>query len=120
MISFRDMSSTDLPRGENATKSMSAIWRSSRRISSPPRSPSRNAVAVFLSERSTIVSGTFVPSTATAFLIPYLRRLITSARPSTMMIASESMTFGPPGTLSSPIASIFSIRIASRTSSRRM
>jgi hypothetical protein len=62
--------------------------------------------------------GTFVPSTATAFLIPYLRRVMTSARPSTIMMASESRTFGPAGIRSGPISLTFSIRRDSRTSSR--
>ena len=65
-----------------------------------------------------MVAGTLVPSTATAFLMPYLRRVMTSARPSTMMMASESRTFGPAGIRSGPISLTFSIRRESRTSSR--
>ncbi|OPX76217.1 MAG: hypothetical protein A4E43_01349 [Methanosaeta sp. PtaB.Bin005] len=49
-----------------------------------------------------MVGGTLVPPTATAFLMPYLSRLSTSALPSTTKIASESRTLGPAGRLSLP------------------
>ena len=71
-------------------------------MSSPPLSPSTNAVATLSRERSWTVLGMFVPSTAMAFLMPALRRLRTSDLPSTMMMASESLTLGPAGHLSFP------------------
>ena len=89
---------------------MSATCRSSFTISSPPRSPSVKAVTTFLAQRSAIVGGTLVPPTATAFLMPYLSRLSTSARPSTTRMASESSTFGPAGRLSLPRCVISSTR----------
>src|SRR5207244_2828696 len=80
-----------------AMKSTSATWRSSFRMRSPPRSPSTKAVSARSFESSWIVFGTFVPSTAIAFLIPERRRFGTSWRPSTMMIAALSAAFGPAG-----------------------
>ena len=97
---------------------MSATCSSSRRIRSPPRSPSTNTVAFFLTLRSATIWGTLVPSTATVFLIPHFSRFSTSARPSTMMIASESSTLGPAGSRSSPMEDTFSTRMDSRTSAR--
>ena len=69
---------------------------------SPPRSPSTKAVTTFSFDSSWTVFGTFVPSTAIAFLIPDRRRFRTSWRPSTTMIASLSATFGPAGSRSGP------------------
>ncbi len=47
--------------------------------------------------RAATASGTFVPSTAIAFLMPYESTRRTSARPSTTMIASPVATRGPAG-----------------------
>jgi len=47
--------------------------------------------------------------------MPYLSRLITSARPSTTIMASDSRTLGPAGTWSPPMLPIFSIRRLSLT-----
>src|SRR3989454_10629295 len=102
MICFCVSSSTSLPRGARAMKSTSATWRSSFRMRSPPRSPSTKAVSARSFESSWIVFGTFVPSTAIAFLIPDRSRFRTSCRPSTMIMASLSATFGPAGSRSAP------------------
>ena len=64
---------------------------------SPPLSPSTKAVTVFLLLNLPIIGDIFVPSTAIVFLIPYLSRFNTSARPSTIIIASEFSMFGPAG-----------------------
>src|SRR5438309_249455 len=119
MICFCVSSSTSLPRGARAMKSTSATWRSSFRIKSPPRSPSTNAVRARSFDRSWIVLGTFVPSTAIAFLMPDRRRFRTSCRPSTMMIASLSVTFGPAGSRSAPNETISDTWTLWRTSSSR-
>src|SRR5213594_4421439 len=119
MICFCVSSSTSLPRGARAMKSTSATWRSSFRMRSPPRSPSTKAVSARSFESSWIVFGTFVPSTAIAFLIPERRRFRTSWRPSTMMIASLSATFGPAGSRSAPNETISDTCTLWRTSSRR-
>ena len=71
-------------------------------ISSPPRSPSVNAVTFLFLQISMTALGTFVPPTATEFFIPYRSRFSTSARPSTTIIASESVTLGPHGISSLP------------------
>src|SRR2546426_6352619 len=119
MICFCVSSSTSLPRGARAMKSTSATWRSSFRIRSPPRSPSTNAVSARSFDSSWIVLGTFVPSTAIAFLMPDRRRFRTSCRPSTMMIASLSVTFGPAGSRSAPNETISDTWTLWRTSSSR-
>src|SRR3990170_766876 len=119
MICFCVISSTSWPRGARATKSTSATWRSSFRIRSPPRSPSRKAVTTFCLLRSCTDFGTFVPSTATAFLIPDRRRFRTSCRPSTIRIASLSATFGPAGRRSGPNEAISETCTDARTSSSR-
>ncbi len=95
-------SSTSLPRGARATKSMSIVWSISRRISSPARSPSVKTVTVLPRERSFTVCGTLVPSTAMTFLIPQRSRFRTSERPSTTMSASAWSMFGPAGRCSGP------------------
>ena len=95
-------SSTSWARGARATKSISATWNSSLRMSSPPLSPSTNAVATLSLESSWTVLGMLVPSTAIAFFMPALRRLRTSDLPSTMMMDPESLTLGPAGHLSLP------------------
>ena len=102
MICLAVSSSTSWARGARATKSTSATWKSSLRISSPPLSPSTNAVATLSRESSWTVLGMLVPSTAMAFLMPAFRRFRTSDLPSTMMMASESLTLGPAGHLSFP------------------
>ena len=62
----------------------------------PPRSPSRNAVTVFFDAASSTSSGIMPePIVAMAFLMSYFSRLRTSLRPSTMIIASDLVTFGP-------------------------
>src|SRR5437870_600662 len=119
MICLCVSSSTSLPRGARAMKSTSATWRSSFRMRSPPRSPSTKAVSARSFESSWIVFGTFVPSTAIAFLIPERRRFRTSWRPSTMIIASLSATFGPAGSRSAPNETISDTCTLWRTSSRR-
>src|SRR5438132_479846 len=100
-------------------KSTSATWRSSFRIRSPPRSPSTNAVRARSFDSSWTVFGTFVPSTAIAFLMPDRRSVSTSCRPSTMMIASLSAMFGPAGSRSDPKDTISDTWTLCRTSSRR-
>src|SRR5438445_667734 len=119
MICFCVSSSTSFPRGARAMKSTSATWRSSFRIRSPPRSPSTNAVRARSFDSSWTVFGTFVPSTAIAFLMPDRRSVSTSCRPSTMMIASLSAMFGPAGSRSDPKATIADTWTLCRTSSRR-
>ena len=75
MICFWVSSSTSMPRGALATKSTSATWNSSRRMSSPPRSPSTKAVMTLSLDRSEMVRGMLVPSTAMAFLMPDLEEV---------------------------------------------
>ena len=98
-------------------KSTSPICKSSFKMSSPPLSPSTNAVVVLFLLNSPIDWGTLTPSTATVFLIPYLSKFKTSLRPSTTIIASEEWILGPAGKWSSPYSEISWIRIASLTSS---
>src|SRR6266545_636513 len=119
MICFCVSSSTSLPRGARAMKSTSATCSSSFRIRSPPRSPSTKAVSARSFESSWIVFGTFMPSTAIAFLMPERRRFRTSWRPSTMMIASLSATFGPEGRRSGPNETISETWTLILTSSKR-
>ncbi len=101
-ISFFASSSTSLPSGARATKSTSATFINSLRIRLPPLSPSRKTMTSFSRVRSMTVCGTLVPFMATTFLKPCLRRLRTSALPSTMMTSSLSSMPGPAGSLSGP------------------
>ena len=94
-ISFFVSSSTSLPSSALATKSISATESSFLRSRSPPRSPSRNAVVIFLLIRSTAAGGILLPSIATPLRMPFLSKLITSALPSTTIISSLVATSGP-------------------------
>src|SRR3989338_4212733 len=105
-ISFCVSSSTSLPSGALHTKSISAVLSSSLIMRSPPRSPSTKAVMVFFPLSSFTVWGMNVPLMAMQFLIPYLRRLSTSALPSTTMTSSLSSTAGPAGRRSLPYSTI--------------
>ena len=76
-------------------------------IKSPPLSPSRNADRLFVFANSTIVCGTFVPSTAIVLSIPTLIKFNMSALPSTTIISLEVFIAGPAGHSSLPNANIF-------------
>ncbi len=83
------------------------------RIRSPPRSPSRKAVASFSRHSLMMVSGIFAPSRATTFCIPDLSRLITSALPSTIMIFFAVPTSGPAVKPSDPyFSALASLRVS--------
>ncbi len=116
-ISFFVSSSTSLPSGAFVTKSISVTVKSSRRIRSPPLSPSTKAVTVFLVQSSLTVSGTLVPLSAMAFLNPFFRSVSTSALPSTIMISSDSSISGPAGRWSLPYSVISWMRTETPTSS---
>ena len=88
-------SSTSFPRGALATKSTSTTCFSSFMMRSPPRSPSVKTVISFSLEICIISGAADVPPTATAFLMPFLRRVITSALPSQSMMLSEVGTSMP-------------------------
>ena len=96
-ISFLVSSSTSIPFGALATKSISPTCLSSLRIRSPPRSPSRNAVVSLDLVSCAIDGGTLVPPIAVAFLMPCFRRIRTSALPSHTIIDSPLSTSGPAG-----------------------
>ena len=72
MTSFRVMSSTLLPFGENATKSISATCRSlpEDQLATPVPVKERGRGLLFAGASTTLL-GMLVPSTATAFLMPY-------------------------------------------------
>jgi len=67
--------STSSPGGARAIKSTSETCRSSFWIISPPRSPSKKAVADFCLHRSMTVLGTFVPWRAMQFFRPKRRQV---------------------------------------------
>ena len=118
IISLRVNSSTSFPGGARATKSTSVAFMSSRRMMSPPRSPSRKTVSSFLRPMSEIVLPTFAPPTAMTFVMPFFKSVTTSALPSTTMISSLEATPGPAGNASSPNARISAVLRFSLTSSR--
>ncbi len=90
VISFVVSSSTSRPVGARATNLISVTWDNSLRIKSPPRSPSRKAMIVFVFASFMIEGGILVPSTATTFFIPARSKANTSARPSTTIMVSDS------------------------------
>ncbi len=81
---------------------MSATCSSSFSISSPPLSPSVNAVTVLSFVISFISGGTDVPSIAIEFFTPFFSRFKTSDLPSTIINESEEGTCGPAGIPASP------------------
>ncbi len=116
-ISFFASSSTSLPSGARVTKSISATLNKSRKMRFPPRSPSTKTTVSLRCESSITVCGTDVPFIAMTFLNPYLSKLTTSARPSTMMSSSASSMPGPAGSRSFPYSQTSMTRIACETSS---
>ena len=60
------------------------------------------AIVTFFFESSIMLLGTLAPPVAIAFLHPYLSRLSTSARPSTIIISSDFKRSGPHTSLSGP------------------
>ncbi len=115
-ISLQLHSSISFPRGALAMNLTSVTCCSSLRIRSPPRSPSRSAVASFSVLIFLMVSGTFAPSRAMVLSIPHLMRLIMSALPSTMIIFSAVWSSGPAGSSSGPYFSTFPALRVSETS----
>ena len=73
-------------------------------INNPPLSPSTKRVTSFSLDISATIFGIFVPFIAIAFFIPALRRLTTSALPSTTIISLLISTSGPAAIFSSPIS----------------
>ncbi len=114
--SFEVSSSTSLPEGALATYFSWATWSNSFRMRSPPRSPSKKAVASFSLLSLMMVSGIFAPSRAMTFPIPHFNRLITSALPSTMTISFASSMRGPADSFSGPYFSTFGALRVSATS----
>ncbi len=102
--SFLVSSSTSFPSGAFAIKSTSVTLSKDLTIMSPPLSPSTKTVTSFSSQSFFIVFGITdaAPPIATTFVISYLRRLRTSALPSTSITSLLFSTSGPAGSLSGP------------------